>query len=355
MSALWRMDNYLCNAKLETKEETEGGLVLDDQNIKDFTDGMTSKHSRYNEETLKQYIKYLRNLKRITDCQDLTLFDESHWKALNKFLFGKTNKTMQKSISYGNGLKSALKKFWEIKHVNIAQDKPFWCLDDKAGVIEDAEEADKKLEAKRDLMLQMRQDFKKIYAADLMKTRKGDIDGTSTDFLAKRNKAIFCTNYYMLGRRMEVSRVRVQDLDFENKGIKVRVSKPKPDIRVIPIPEDSYWQVMKEYLAARVLDGTSSEYLFYSTRSETKDKKLSPSSISLVANKIGRKVYGRHVWSHFLRYARSSVLGETLTPDELQYMGRWSDVRTPMKFYRDQGLINRSINKKLKKKAKDGM
>lgn len=26
MSALWRMDNYLCNAKLETKEEKEGCL-----------------------------------------------------------------------------------------------------------------------------------------------------------------------------------------------------------------------------------------------------------------------------------------------------------------------------------------
>ena len=315
-------------------EETQKEIVK-------FSSYLRSSGDSYSDETIERYVDSLRRVADVTGVETFKSFSEKEWFKLNDWL-AKDEAGRSKSWGYNYGLKVALKKYWTYLRLNIIKNKPFFKLPKKKDY-KSVEVAYKKSQVKDKLIENLEHEFKKIYSADLTTDRPN-----ANPKIASRNKAMFIMGYFAAARRGEVHRMLVDDLDFEGHKVVIRDTKGR-QVVTIYIPEKRFWESMKEYIHHQSL--SPGQPMFPNSRDPTKP--LGKVSISRVIKEVGLLVYGENVWSHFLRFFRGSELGITLPPDQLQMYLRHKDIGTTMQFYRGRGLIDREMQKNLKKKEGD--
>jgi integrase len=301
-----------------------------------FVGHMRSSGDNYSDETIQRYADWLSRVEEIIKPKTLKEFTEDNWIALNNWCIEE-----EFSWAYVYGLKGALKKYWLYCKINIVKQKPWFKLPKKKGY-KNIEKAYNREVDKEKLVKDIEKVFATIYDYPLDKI-------APNEEVAIRNKVIFILNYFCATRRGEIKRMLIEDLDFHTKKVIIRDSKGS-QIVDIPVTENKFWVVMQKYLNDI---GRSNGSLFVATRGKNQGKTMHKNTVSKIVKDVGFMVYGKNMWSHFLRFFRGSELGIILPPDQLQRYLRHKNITTTMKFYRSKGLIDREMMKNLKQKEGD--
>ena len=65
-----------------------------------------------------------------------------------------------------------------------------------------------------------------------------------------RDRALIAVLVYLGCRLNEALSLRVRDLDFRNRTVRIRQLKKKGEfIRIVPVPSEYFWRVMREYVS----------------------------------------------------------------------------------------------------------
>lgn len=318
--------------------------MKDPDDIEEFLTEYKGVDTDSEPETITQYTARLKIIKQATDCKDLEHFfdSEEHWKRLNNWVRSKKNlKKKPKSKHYEYSLKAALIKYHTIMFRDKA--KPFWLRLPKLKKYtgEDSNSMD---DLKDELTKFLMAKFPKIYTVDLE-------DYSANEFKRERDRMMCILGLFAGERRGELKRALVSDFDPEKKLVEVRDKKGGKRY-FKPVPEDKFWECLKDYLEVKDASDYNSKYLFPST--STKNAFRYGESISHIISEMGKYTWGTdRFFSHILKHTRLTELSQYLDPYGLHIWAGHTSMNTTMLYLGRHRMDARVMEGLAKKSQKD--
>jgi len=127
-----------------------------------------------------------------------------------------------------------------------------------------------------------------------------------------RDLALVATLVYTGCRLGEALSLTKEDIDFENKAIRIRQGKEEP-YRVVPVSADLFWNIMERYLRRLVGD-----QLFTITERQARN----------IVYKFTKRYLGRKIRPHAIRHSYALALArKTANLEELRRLLGYADYR----------------------------
>lgn len=334
-------------------------FLIDDIEIREYCEKAYSMKFGIAKSTLYQYANRLKKIKEFLEIDSLKEFGTDDRKLAQhnwNVLVGILKENYAKSTA--SIFIAALISFCDVMEV----DTPKFIKHQKGSTFTMVEKSIERKQNKEENIQAIMQDFNKIYDADI----------------SLRDKFLVIHCFFCGMRRSEVSRSLISDektITVDGKKyrtILIRAVKTKEVYERIII-EDKYWECRDKYIKTLSKDGLVKgvdDFLFPGRMLDIHGARqpISPTKISQIIggywnyNKDGTKtsrhegvgeiVWGKRIWSHIFRHARTNDLLGVMPIEAVQQWRRDASISTT-RIYASEEQIKRQMVKALDKKPKD--